>query len=314
MLGARRGVGLAGELGNIMQWLSRAVLAAALLGCAVPKALAENETHGVGGAKTGCANDTDLAAFRTAAVQQQLMVAALTCKDVEAYNRFVLAYQPELEKSDADLKSYFARRGNVAEYDTFKTRLANLSSLSTIANGPAYCENAATAFDMALKSRQALSSFVADQRLMIAMPQQTVCTAPKSVPVRTAAAKPAPAPAAILPPLKVIAVRSAPVKPVPDESASPRVKLAAAEPPVAREAIVPAQDEPVRSFGGSSDPYEDRPQERYDDRIPDRYDDDLPLPPRPPRTAQASRLEAYYAAQYARAPRWGAASYYYPGR
>jgi hypothetical protein len=118
-----------------------------------------------------CADATDMAAFRTAAVQQQLMVAALTCHDVEAYNRFVLAYQPELQKSDADLKAYFIRGGSEAAYDTFKTKLANLSSLSDIANGPAYCSNAAAAFDMALKSRQALSSFVADQRLMIAMPQ-----------------------------------------------------------------------------------------------------------------------------------------------
>ena len=55
MLFARRGVGLAGELRNIMQGLSRAVLAAALLGCAVPKALAENDTHWLTDAKSNCA-------------------------------------------------------------------------------------------------------------------------------------------------------------------------------------------------------------------------------------------------------------------
>ena len=44
-------------------------------------------------------------------VQQELMVAGLTCHASDAYNRFVLAYRPELQKSDADLKSYFMRRG-----------------------------------------------------------------------------------------------------------------------------------------------------------------------------------------------------------
>ena len=40
---------------------------------------------------------------------------------------------------------------------------------------------------------------------------------------------------------------------------------------------------------------------------------DLPLPPRPPRTPEASRLQAYYAAQYAR-DGYSAPSDYYEGR
>ena len=38
------------------------------------------------------------------------MVAGLTCQASDAYNRFVIAYRPELQKSDADLKAYFVRR------------------------------------------------------------------------------------------------------------------------------------------------------------------------------------------------------------
>src|SRR5690348_14651241 len=143
-----------------------------------------------------CATQQDMAAFRTAAVQQQLMVAALTCHDIDAYNRFVLAYRPELQKSDAELKSFFIRKGSEAEYDTFKTKLANLSSLSDIANGPAYCANAGAAFDIALRSRQSLDSFVADQRLMIALPKETMCQGKPveaSVPARTRVAKAEPA-------------------------------------------------------------------------------------------------------------------------
>ena len=85
----------------------------------------------------------------------------------DQYNRFIIAYRPELQRSDAELKTYFIRQGSEAAYDTFKTKLANLSSLSTIANGPAYCDAAAASFEAALSSRQALDDFVASQQLMI---------------------------------------------------------------------------------------------------------------------------------------------------
>src|ERR1043166_8350627 len=87
-----------------------------------------------------CATERDMAAFRTAAVQQQLMVAGLTCNDMNAYNRFVISYRRELQQSDSDLKRFFIRQGSEAAYDTYKTKLANLSSLSNIANSAAYCD------------------------------------------------------------------------------------------------------------------------------------------------------------------------------
>ena len=121
------------------------------------------------------------------------------CKDMEAYNRFVIAYQPELQKSDSTLKKYFIRGGHEAGYDTFKTKLANLSSLSSITNIQAYCANAAAAFDMAVGRHPLLDSFVDAQPLMIAMPEQTVCPArsveaaatPATPPVRLASDDPA---------------------------------------------------------------------------------------------------------------------------
>ena len=280
-------------------------------------------------AASTCATDTDLAAFRTAAVAQQLMVAALTCKDVEAYNRFVLAYRPELQKSDADLKAYFVRGGSEAAYDTFKTKLANLSSLSDIANGPAYCSNAAAAFDMARKNRQSLDSFVADQRLMIALPQQTLCTAPKPVEIEAAAAKPAP--------VRLAEAKAVPVNLTAAKSAPP-VKLAAAAPQTAPDTeptvSVPAHALPASPFGGASAPAAAKASPApeiaearsapgaYDnaayDRAPDSDEAGLPLPPRPPRTLEASRREAYYAAQYAQDGRYAARPdsdpYYYEGR
>src|SRR5215475_12447457 len=131
-----------------------------------------------------CTTPGEMAALRTAAVQQELMVAGLTCQASDAYNRFVLAYRPELQKSDADLKAYFLRREGArgeAAYDTFKTKLANLSSFSDVTNSTAYCANTRAAFALALASHQSLASFVADQRLMIALPAQQLCAAERPI-------------------------------------------------------------------------------------------------------------------------------------
>ena len=134
-----------------------------------------------------CTTPQEMAALRTAAVQQELMVAGLTCQAGEDYNRFVLAYRPELQKSDADLKAYFLRREGArgeAAYDTFKTKLANLSSFSDVTNSASYCANTRAAFAQAIERHQSLASFVADQRLMIALPAQHLCAEePANAPV-----------------------------------------------------------------------------------------------------------------------------------
>ena len=270
-----------------------------------------------------CATETDMTAFRTAAVQQQLMVAALTCHDIDAYNRFVVTYRPELQKSDAELKAYFIKKGNEAEYDTFKTKLANLSSLSNIANGPAYCANAGAAFDIALRSHQSLASFVADQRLMIALPQQNQCAAR---PLQASAA-PMPAPAA--PPARL----SAPAR--------PPVRIARAEPAVPPELSgVPSHDLPAMPYGAvpeqayrdydesrptprdsdrrqafndvrpgyaPDDPFRDevagdyRTRNDYDEQARNDYDDEDDAPPPPPARARAYQR---YRAQPAPYPYW----------
>src|SRR5271154_3125382 len=77
------------------------------------------------------------AALKTAAVQQEFMVAGLTCNASAQYNRFVLAWRPDLQKSDADLMNYFKTRDGGSEdgYDSYKTKLANLSASRSAAEG-----------------------------------------------------------------------------------------------------------------------------------------------------------------------------------
>ena len=145
-----------------------------------------------------CTNSTEWAALRSAAVQQELMVAGLTCQAVSSYNRFVMAYRGELQASDADLKAYFIKRNGArgeAAYDTFKTKLANLSSLSEISNTSGFCDSMRTAF--AQVGRLSLADFVAGQRLLIALPEQQFCSGDRPVLAgpppgeRLAAARPA---------------------------------------------------------------------------------------------------------------------------
>ncbi|HET7083989.1 MAG TPA: hypothetical protein VFI23_04405 [Rhizomicrobium sp.] len=112
-----------------------------------------------------CVSRSDAMALKTAAVQQQLMVAAFMCHDTNAYNRFVHAYQTDLQESDASLKSYFVHRlgrRSEAAYDTYKTKVANLSALSQAKNSGAFCGAADHLFAEAQESRVSLSSFVED--------------------------------------------------------------------------------------------------------------------------------------------------------
>src|SRR5512146_384430 len=89
---------------------------------------------GIGFAAPECASVVDQAALKTAALQQELMVAALRCHDVNEYNQFVLSHQNELISSDNALKAYFQRgdklRG-MATYNKYKTELANAASLQS---------------------------------------------------------------------------------------------------------------------------------------------------------------------------------------
>jgi len=108
----------------------------------------------VSGAFADCASPSDRAALRTAAMQQEMMVAALTCERINEYNRFVLNHQPELIGSDRALEAYFQRddkaRGT-ATYNKYKTELANAASLHSSQDPHGFCATADRAFAVALQ-------------------------------------------------------------------------------------------------------------------------------------------------------------------
>jgi hypothetical protein len=139
-----------------------------------------------------CASQADLAALRTAALQQELMVAAFSCRDIDSYNRFVLSHQPELIASDAKLKSFFVRRDarhGEAGYHAYKTELANASSLRSIHDSDAFCAGAESEFQLVLQPVSL--STVIDARSWGAAASYAACPGDLSL-TRTAAVQPPP--------------------------------------------------------------------------------------------------------------------------
>jgi len=119
-----------------------------------------------------CVNREDMSALRTAAMQQELMVAALTCHDVRRYNRFVVSHQGELVDSDNRLKAFFIQRGGEARYHTFKTELANDASLRSIRETQSFCADARDRFDLAERPIS-LAAFVAREPVSLGGPYRS---------------------------------------------------------------------------------------------------------------------------------------------
>ncbi len=134
----------------------------------------------------GCASPRDAIALKAAGLQQQLMVAALTCNDIGRYNRFVVSYRAQLQRSDTELQAYFRHAGEgAAGYHAFKTHLANRSSLDSLHDRD-YCAKADAAFRDALDSGKShLSDIVAGRDIPQFFGVDT-CEASASGGVRTA--------------------------------------------------------------------------------------------------------------------------------
>jgi len=146
----------------------------------------------------GCARPVDMSALQTAAKQQRLMVAALSCNAAPLYNDFVKAYQKELQYSDKALQAYFRRLNSqtgTADYHAYKTRMANSSSMQSIHDITGYCAGAKAAFEEALgNAKLTLVAFVSDTmvddafapcqlRTAGSVPEQK--TPPRAKPVKT---------------------------------------------------------------------------------------------------------------------------------
>ena len=112
-----------------------------------------------------CAGPSEVTAIQTSAVQQELMVAALTCNQVDNFNAFQTSFSSELRSSDSTLLHMFTRlygssKGQ-AQYHAFKTRLANDSEMRSIHGNREFCAATTQIFAAALApSKPTLAEFV----------------------------------------------------------------------------------------------------------------------------------------------------------
>ena len=108
-------------------------------------------------------------AFNIVGLKSALMVAALSCDEQPQYDAFMTSFQPHVLAEQHQMDAYFYKAsgpysGQKME-DTFITLLANNQSVAGIAEGQSFCLNSGAEFKavLALKTTQALDSFVTDQ-------------------------------------------------------------------------------------------------------------------------------------------------------
>lgn len=138
-----------------------------------------------GEASALCARPAEMTALKVAALRQRLMVAALACRQADAFNRFVIAYQGDLESSDRDLMGFFSRRDGddgADSYNAYKTKLANDASLRSLRD-PGFCLNAWYALTAINRENPPLAQWAAQQATMAetgveACARTTVAAAP----------------------------------------------------------------------------------------------------------------------------------------
>ena len=116
-------------------------------------------------AAASCARPQDMTALQVAALQQKLVVVALSCHDAADYNRFVISHQHELQESDRALMDFFLRQDAVKgsdNYNAYKTGLANDASLRG-ARDPQFCRGAKAAFDDVLRHDGSVAELVSQR-------------------------------------------------------------------------------------------------------------------------------------------------------
>src|SRR5262249_8507183 len=109
-------------------------------------------------------------ALKAAALQQRLMVAALSCDAAQAYNNFVTSFQKELQASDRALQNFFRRLSGATgteRYHAYKTHLANTSSMESIGNITTYCADAKARFEAQTGAKSGLMGFLSTQAIAV---------------------------------------------------------------------------------------------------------------------------------------------------
>lgn len=92
-----------------------------------------------------CAVPADENALQVRMLQNELMVAALTCNQRAAYNGFIMRFKPQLGAEGKHLQTFFKQKygsGSTRALNGFITRIANESSHRGMKQRGAFCRQA----------------------------------------------------------------------------------------------------------------------------------------------------------------------------
>jgi len=138
---------------------------------------------GAGPALAACLQPPEQRAVDLRTVQSQLMVAAITCRREDDYNRFVTRFQPELARAHNTLTGYFRRVHGAAgqrQMDSYITNLANAQSQSALRQGNQFCRNSEALWSSAagVANANAVPQLVTQHQIVGALEAQACRTAP----------------------------------------------------------------------------------------------------------------------------------------
>lgn len=139
-----------------------------------------------------CMNPAEKAAFDVRALQTQLMVAALNCRDErhdDKYNAFISRFQRDLSGHSNSLRAWFRRaypRASERELNSYVTDLANIQSQHSTRQGDRYCAYIAPIFERALSLGSARDLPALAQQLSFPQPMRV-----EACDVRSAGSTPA---------------------------------------------------------------------------------------------------------------------------
>jgi hypothetical protein len=134
-----------------------------------------------GPALAACLQPQEQRAVDLRTVQSQLMVAAITCRREDDYNRFVQRFQPDLARAHNTLTAYFRRAHGAAgqrQMDAYITNLANAQSQSALRQGNQFCRNSEALWSSAagVANVNAVPPLVAQHQIVSAIEAQA-CSA-----------------------------------------------------------------------------------------------------------------------------------------
>jgi hypothetical protein len=146
----------------------------------------------------GCVQPAEQSAFQVRALQSQLMVAAIACKQEDDYNAFVRRFQPELGGAWNSLVKHYRRTGgrqHQRALDSYITQLANEQSQDGIRQGSRFCQNLKPLFQVAMSQQPNSGGLaqLATERNIINPLDMPVCAAaaPSSKPATPTRRRPA---------------------------------------------------------------------------------------------------------------------------